>query len=105
MVAYVVGQMSIHNADLYREYTAITPTTVKRYGGRFLTRGSEVSALEGGPYEKRLVIIEFPDTACAQAWFNDPEYQAAAEYRRASSTSIVLLQEGPADATNPDPNI
>ena len=63
MTAYVIATMAIHDPETYRKYTALTPPTVKRYGGRFLTRGDEVFTLEGEAFTERMVIFEFPSKA------------------------------------------
>ena len=106
MPAYVLSMMSVHDPDTYRQYTDRTPAIVKKYGGRFLTRGTTVTTLEGTPYDDRLVIIEFPSQADAEAWFADPAYQAAAAFRRAASTMrMLLVQEGGANTEDPDPNL
>ena len=39
MAAYFICTMTIHDPETYRKYTALTPATVARYDGRFLTRG------------------------------------------------------------------
>jgi uncharacterized protein (DUF1330 family) len=39
MPAYVVATMAIHDPATYRKYTDRTPATIKRHGGKFLTRG------------------------------------------------------------------
>ena len=54
--------MTVNDPETYRKYTALTPATLERHGGRFLTRGDAVETVEGGPvFEERLVILEFPD--------------------------------------------
>lgn len=88
-----------------RKYTALTPPIVARHGGKFLTRGDEVTTHEGETFTERMVLIEFPDRAAAEAWYNDPAYQSASEYRRAASTGRMILQEGSADTAAPDPKI
>jgi uncharacterized protein (DUF1330 family) len=45
MPAYVVAMMSIQDPQTYRQYTDRTPPTVKKYGGRFLTRGEPVTTV------------------------------------------------------------
>ena len=42
MSTYLISTMTIHDPETYRKYTAGTPPTVKRHGGKFLTRGEEV---------------------------------------------------------------
>jgi uncharacterized protein (DUF1330 family) len=55
MPAYFICTMSIHDPETYRKYTALTPATVNRYGGKFLTRGEEVLTVEGEKFADRLV--------------------------------------------------
>jgi uncharacterized protein (DUF1330 family) len=106
MPAYVIATMVISDPDMYRQYTDRTPPTVKRHGGRFLTRGDEVFAVEGEPFAERQVILEFPDMAKAKAWFDDPEYQAARAFRlKACSSYRMLIQEGRGNTADPDPKV
>ncbi len=106
MSTYLVAMMTVHDPDTYRKYTDRTPATVKKHGGRFLTRGQEVSTLEGEPYEGRMVILEFPSTTAAQAWLADPDYEEAATFRHVSSTmSMLLMQDGGDNTENPDPKL
>ena len=47
MSAYVISMMTINDPETYRNYTDRTPPTVKKYGGKFLTRGEPVATFEG----------------------------------------------------------
>ncbi|KAH8801396.1 hypothetical protein F5884DRAFT_513577 [Xylogone sp. PMI_703] len=105
MVAYVVATMAIHDPETYRKYTALTPPTVKRYGGQFLTRGDDVLTAEGEPFTERMVILEFPNKAAVDMWLTDRDYVAAAKFRHASSAARILVQEGRENTENPEPNV
>ena len=106
MPAYVIAMMAIHDPETYRKYTDRTPPTVKKYGGKFLTRGETVTTLEGEPYKDRMVILEFPSKTHVKDWINDPDYQEAMVFRHASSTMHVLLvQEGGENTEDPDPKL
>ena len=106
MPAYVISTMSVHDADTYREYTDRTPPIVRKYGGKFLTRGEAFTCIEGNDYDGRLVILEFPSKADVEAWFADPDSQEAMKFRHAASTmNYLLLQEGGANTENPDPKL
>jgi len=106
MPAYVVLMMTIKDAEVYKKYTDKTPLIVKKYGGKFLTRGEEVTTLEGTPYTGRMVLLEFPDKASVETCFNDPEYKEAVTFRHASSTMhSLLIQEGGENTLNPDPGL
>ncbi len=106
MSTYVISMMTVNDPEGYSKYTDRTPPIVKKYGGKFLTRGEEVTTMEGTPYEGRMVILEFPDKASIEAWFNDPEYQEAMKFRHASSTMhMLLVQDGGVNTLNPDPKL
>ena len=106
MPAYVVAMMTINDPYTHRQYTDRTPPIVKKYGGKFLTRGEEFTCVEGSDYDGRLVILEFPGKDDVEAWFNDPDYQKAMKFRHAASTmNYLLVQEGGANEDNPDPKL
>ncbi len=105
MPAYVVATMAIHDPATYREYTARTPPTVKRYGGKFLTRGQDVQTLEGATFTERMVLLEFPSLQHIQDWMKDPEYVEACKFRHAAATCRIIIQEGNTNTENPDPRV
>jgi uncharacterized protein (DUF1330 family) len=106
MPAYVVAMMAIHDQETYRKYTNRTPPIVKKYGGKFLTRGEPVVTLEGEPYTDRMVILEFPSRARVEEWIADPAYQEAMVFRHASSTmNRLIVQEGGENTEDPDPKL
>lgn len=106
MPAYVISMMTVNDPDTYAKYTDRTPPIVKKYGGKFLTRGEEFTCVEGQDYDGRLVILEFPSKADVEAWFADPDYQEAMTFRHASSTmNYLLLQEGGGNTEDPNPNL
>ena len=106
MTAYFICTMTIHDPETYRTYTALTPATLARHGGRFLTRGDAVETVEGGPvFDERLVILEFPDRQAALDWYHDADYQSAAAFRRLASVGRMILQAGRDNTANPDPKV
>lgn len=94
MPAYLVLMVSIDNPETYSKYTAQTPPLVKKYGGKFLVRGGEVDTIEGEPFNDRIVVLEFPSKQAIHDLFSDPEYLAAAEYRKASSEARIFAVDG-----------
>ena len=94
MVAYVINDMEVTDPQLLEEYKKLSPATVLQYGGRFLARGGPMQVLEGTWTPKRLVILEFPSVAQAQAWVNSPEYAPARRVRQKASRSNIVVVEG-----------
>jgi Domain of unknown function (DUF1330) len=49
---------------------------------------------KGGPEPKRIVILEFADTAAVKRWYNSPEYQKILPMRLDNSTGRAFIVEG-----------
>ena len=94
MPAYFVAEIEITNPVGYEPYRAAVPATIAQYGGRYLTRGSNVELIEGGPEPKRVVILEFADTAAIKHWYDSPEYQKILPIRLANSTGRAFIVDG-----------
>ena len=94
MAAYVLAEIEITNPDGYREYTAIVPATIAKYGGRFLVRGGAAEVLEGDWPQRRRVLLEFPSMQAAKAWWDSPEYEKPKALRQAHSKGRLLLLDG-----------
>ena len=94
MPAYIINDMEITDPHRFEEYKLLSPATVAAYGGKFLARSGEVNALEGDWNPRRLVILEFPDQAQAQAWLNSPEYAPARRLRQLSANSRMVVIDG-----------
>jgi uncharacterized protein (DUF1330 family) len=92
--AYVIASVSeAHDDEALAEYRRRNTDAVAAHGGRFVVRGGPIEVLEGTWDPLRIVVMEFPDTAAARAWYESADYRAIAPIRqRASTTDIVLVQ-------------
>jgi len=90
MPVYVIGEAHVFNADAMKGYGPMVVASVKKYGGRYLARGSRPEVLEGGPAHN-ILIIEFESAAAARLWYASPEYQAAKAVRQGNSNLRLLL--------------
>lgn len=70
----------------YRLYEKGFFPILKKHGGSFVTFDDNIRHMEGSePRPGRMIIFQFPSEAAAEAWFDDPEYQALSEHRRAGA--------------------
>ena len=84
--AYVVANFQVHDKDKYHEYEKGFFPILKRYGGEFFTYDDNTVTFEGAsPRAGRMVLFRFPSEEKARAWYNDPDYQALSEHRRAGT--------------------
>ena len=93
MPAYVIAEVEVHDPEGYKGYTDHTPGTIERAGGKFIVRGGAMDVKEGEA-PKRVVVIEFPDMAAAQAWYGSEEYQKLLPIRKAASSGKLYIVEG-----------
>ena len=56
---WVVG-VDVSDPERYKEYVAANAAPLRRYGGKFVTRGGQSEQVEG-KMRKRVVVIEFPE--------------------------------------------
>ena len=88
---YVVANFTVQDAATYREYEKGFFPILKRHEGTFFTYDDNTVTFEGAsPREGRMVMFTFPSEAHAVAWYNDPDYQALSEHRRAGTTLEFL---------------
>lgn len=88
---YVLANLVIEDAARYRQYEKGFFPILKRHGGSIVTFDDQSVTLEGAaPPQGRLVILRFPSEAAAREWYDDPEYQALSEHRRAG-TKLAFL--------------
>jgi len=84
--AYVVANFTVHDADEYRKYEKGFFPILKRHGGEFFTYDDKPHTFEGAaPREGRVVLFKFPSEQAARDWYQDPDYQALSEFRRAGT--------------------
>ena len=94
MPAYVLVDVAVRDPEEYERYKALVPPSLAAYGGRFIVRGGAVEELEGVWKPSRLVILEFPSTERAHAWWASPEYAEAKALRLATADSKMILVDG-----------
>src|SRR6266404_7577661 len=92
MSAYLVVEHIITDAAKFEEYRIKVGPMIARHGGRYLTKGGSHKMPEGGHWKpERVVIIEFPDMAALNAWYNSPEYQPLIALRKQSTSDQDMM--------------
>jgi uncharacterized protein (DUF1330 family) len=94
MPAYIIAQMTVHDAVKYREYALQVASTIGPHKGKLLVAADDADEREGERPYPRTVIGEFPDGDAARAWYESDAYQAIAPLRQQSSTGTLYIVEG-----------
>lgn len=88
---YMLANLVVEDPDRYRQYEKGFFPILQRHGGSFVTFDDASVTFEGSaPPEGRLVIFRFPSESAARGWYDDPEYQALSEHRRAATQFVFL---------------
>lgn len=91
---YVIAQITVHDADSYKDYIKLVLPTIELFGGEFLVRGGQSESFEGTPPGDRNVVIRFPTYQAAKDWYHSDAYAPAKKMRMAASTSVQTIVEG-----------
>ena len=92
--AYVVADIRVTDSIGYRTYLSAISPVVKKFGGTYIARAGRTLSVEGSPPSGRIVIIEFPNFAAAEAFETSPEALAAGKIRHRTATSRIFVVEG-----------
>lgn len=94
MPAFLVSRVKVTDANRFEAYRAASMPIVKSFGGEYLARSDKVEALDGNFPGGRVVLMRFPDTAAARAFWNSAEYRKARELRLgAAELDLWLLPD------------
>jgi uncharacterized protein (DUF1330 family) len=98
MSAYVLGVLKMRDPSWVPEYLSKVPALVARHGGVYHVRADKAEVLEGLcgrlPGSDLMVVIEFPSSAHATAWYNDPDYRQMVSLRQQGSDVDLVMCEG-----------
>lgn len=88
MTAFLIAEVKVTDDAWVPDYAAKVHDIAARHGGRYLSRSGNIETLEGEPTDETLIaLIQFPDSASAHAFANDPEYAPFGKARQAGSVS------------------
>jgi uncharacterized protein (DUF1330 family) len=94
MPAYVIAHIDVKDPVRYEDYKAMSPVSIKKFGGRFIARGGQTEVLEGTWQPKRLVVLEFPSVEVARQWWASDDYAPAKALRQATSNGDMIIVDG-----------
>jgi uncharacterized protein (DUF1330 family) len=95
---YCVVDLDVKNRELMMPYSQKVADVVKKYGGRYLARSSEIKTIEGDWRPTFVAILEFPDEAALRRFYASPEYEPLKKIRlTAASTSSIVVPGVPSE--------
>jgi len=90
----VIYQGEVFDPERYEEYKAQVSPNIAAAGGRYLVRGGEAEALEGGLPAGRTVVLEFPTKKAALDWYRSEEYTEIRKLREGAARATLYVVDG-----------
>ena len=94
--AYVVGHITVKNAEKWDEYRTRVPATLEPCGAELVFRGKKVASLAGEHSHSGIVVIRFPDKEAVNRWHSSAAYQALIPIREQAAEMVLLSYEADA---------
>jgi uncharacterized protein (DUF1330 family) len=89
MPALLIAVLDVHDADGIAEYIRMAAPTLGG-GAKIHAIDENPEIIEGSWPGARTVVLEFPSREALKAWYESPEYQAAAKVRSQAATTAMV---------------
>ncbi len=90
---WLVRTGDIEDQEAFQEYAAQWGPIAEKYGARVIAGKGENDYREG-PQFSRLLVVEFPSYAQAQACYDDQDYQLALPLAKRAYVRELVIAEG-----------
>jgi uncharacterized protein (DUF1330 family) len=94
MAAFVIARVNITDREQYRQYLAVAPSVILKYGGQVIARSETAVTLEGPEERRKIILIEFPSIERAREFYDSPEYRHARGLRKESASGEMIVVDG-----------
>jgi len=103
MPNYLIAQVKVNDDSWIPDYAAKVHDIVHRHGGKYLSRSSNITTLEGDECTANLIaLLEFPTMDALKAFASDPDYAPYAKARQdGTDSNFVAIDATDAAGTIP----
>ncbi len=91
--AYVIGHITVKDADKWDAYRGAVPATLAPWGAELVFRGRNATVLAGEHAHPDVVVIRFPDRKAADGWHSSVAYQALIPLRLQAADVVLLAYD------------
>ena len=91
--AYVVGHLTVKDAEKWAEYRSRVAATLEPWGAELVFRGKKIAILAGEYSHSDIVVIRFPDKEAVNGWHSSAAYQALIPLREQAAEMVLLSYE------------
>ncbi len=89
MAAYLIGQISVKDEELWRQYVTGVQDSLLPFAAKTIFRGELVAVLAGSQDKNLVVVLEFSDQLILNDWFHSENYQALIPLRDKAADVVI----------------
>lgn len=93
MAVYLVGQISVKDAQLWQEYVVGVSESLTPFDAKVVFRGRRTSVLAGENSRDLSVVLEFSDRSSLESWFNSEKYQSLIPLRENAADVVITTYD------------
>jgi uncharacterized protein (DUF1330 family) len=93
MSAYLIGQISVRDSQLWQKYVAGVSESLAPFDATIVFRGKRSSVLAGSNERDLVVVIEFSDHTSLETWFYSEKYQSLISLRDRAADVIITTYD------------
>lgn len=87
----IVNLHDVTDASAYQEYAALAGPMLAEYGGKLTAVAKDIEAVEGSWTGNQIVILEFPNRAAFDKWYNSDDYAPLKKMRLDASVADFIV--------------
>jgi len=91
--AYVIGHITVKDAEKWDAYRIAATATLAPWGAELIFRGQDATVLAGEHRYTNAVVIRFPDRKAVDAWHSSAAYQALIPLRQQAADVVLLAYD------------
>lgn len=92
MTAYVIVNLhEVTDPETYQEYAQLAAPTIAAHQGKMVILGKDITTVEGSWTGNQILIVEFPNRAAFDAWYQSDEYAPLIEMRQSSLIADAIV--------------
>jgi uncharacterized protein (DUF1330 family) len=89
MAAYLIGQINVKDAELWRQYVSGVQESLGPFAAKIIFRGELIAVLAGSQDKDLVVVLEFSDQSILNDWFHSESYQALIPLRDKAADVVI----------------
>ncbi len=91
MAGYWIAFVEVTDPEGYKEYAALVPAALSKFGGKLILRGTKRRAAEGPDERGNTIVVQFPTYQAALDCYDSLEYQKAVPVRQKATHSRLMI--------------